>query len=215
MGEDLGRDLVAAGLVTDEHLKAALEYQGDIGGRGATTARILVKLGHLKEEDLLTYVAKREGLEIVEGEEVRVDEEIMAKLPRDLVEEHKLVPLSHGASNMKLALPDASDLPAVEEVRFLTGLEVEVALISLGGALTAIGRYYGEKDGPRPAKRAKRDAHQVAREVVGIPTPAEASRAVASIEASPAKLIKALAALLVDKRIISADDLKGWVHRLE
>ena len=66
--------------------------------------------------------------------------------------------------------------------------------------------------------RQKTDLRKVAREVGGMPDApaigAAAIRAVADIDTSPAKLIKALASLLVDRKIISAHDLKEWVRRL-
>ncbi len=213
MGESLGQDLVAEGLLTEEQLTEALRVQGEIGGG---ISQILVKLRYVKEEEILARVAEREGLEVVKSEDVKVDTEIMAKLPQELVERHEIVPLSHTATHLKVGLPDVSDLPAIEEVRFLTGLEVQAALITSTDAGAAIGRHYGKSEAaPAPARaRPKRDIHAIAREVGGIPTAADASRAVADIDASPAKLVKGLAALLVDKRIISAADLKAWVKRL-
>lgn len=212
MGEQLGREFVVAGLVTEEQLAEAVEARKTIGG---AIPRILVKLRHVKEEDLLAHIAKREGLEVIKSEDVTVDEEIMAKLPRDLVEKHELVPLSHTVSHLRLALPDPSDLPAIEEVRFLTGLEVQVSLVSSRDAAKATGGYYSRGETPPVRHRQKRDVHQVAREVSGIPTAADTARAIADIDTSPAKLIKALAALLVDKRVISAQELKDRVRRLE
>ena len=212
MGEAIGREFVEAGLVTEEQIAEAIKAQQEIGGE---LSRILVKLRLVKDEDLLAYMAKREGLEATKSEDVTVDEEIMAKLPRDLVEKHELVPLSHTATDLKLALPDPSDFPAIEEVRFLTGLEVQVSLISSSDALKAILNHYSAGKAPVARHRQKRDAHEVAREVGGMRTPADANRAIAEIDTSPAKLIRALAALLVDKRVISADELKDRVRRLE
>ena len=212
MGENIGREFVEAGLVTEEQLAEAVKAHQEIGG---ALPRILVKLRLAKEDDLLAYVAKREGLEVAKSEDVTVDKEIMAKLPRDLVEKHELVPLSHTATDLKLALPDPSDLPAIEEVRFLTGLEVQVTLVSSRDALRAIGSHYSADGAPVARHRHKRDVRDIAREVGGMGTAAGTSRAIAEIDTSPAKLIRALAALLVDKRVITADELRDRVRRLE
>lgn len=212
MGEEIGREFVEAGLVTEEQLAEAVKAHQELGG---PLARILVKLRLVKEDDLLAYVAKREGLDVTKSEDVAIDKEIMAKLPRDLVEKHELVPLSHTATDLKLALPDPSDLPAIEEVRFLTGLEVLVSLISSRDALKVIGSHYSAGEAPVTHHRRKRDAHEIAREVGGMHAAADTSRAIAEIDTSPAKLIRALAALLVEKRVITADELKNRVRRLE
>jgi len=212
MGEEAGREFVEAGLITEEQLAEAVKAQQDIGG---ALPRILTKLRFVKEEDLLAHVAKREGLEVVKPEDVTVDEEIMAKLPRDLVEKHELVPLSHTATDLKLALPNPSDFKPIEDVRFLTGLEVQVFLVSSKDALKAIGGHFATDEAPAARHRQKRDAHQVAREVGGMSSAAGTSREIAEIDTSPAKLIRALAALLVEKRVITAADLKDRVRRLE
>ncbi len=211
MDDILGQELIAEELLTEEQLASALQYQQEIGGG---LAQILVKLRLVKEQAMLEIVARREGLEIVKTEDVRVDEEIMAKLPRDLVEKHSLVPLSHTSTDLAIGLPDVADLPAIEEVRFRTGLEVTARLVSSADAARAIGAYYRKDEAPRGRVRAKRDIHDIAREVGGIPTAVDATRSVAEIDASPAKLVKALAALLVDKRVISAAELKARVRRL-
>ena len=212
MGEEAGREFVEAGLITEDQLAEAVKAQQDIGG---ALPRILTKLRLVKEEDLLAHVAKREGLEVVKSEDVSVDTEIMAKLPRDLVEKHELVPLSHTATDLKLALPNPSDFKPIEDVRFLTGLEVQVFLISSREALKAIGSHFATDEAPAARHRQKRDAHQIAREVGGMSSVAGTSREIAEIDTSPAKLIRALAALLVEKRVITADDLKDRVRRLE
>ena len=59
------------------------------------------------------------------------------------------------------------------------------------------------------------DAREIVRQIGGLPASAEAARAVAEIDASPAKVIRAVAALLIEKRVFTADELKDWVHRLE
>jgi type IV pilus assembly protein PilB len=160
-------------------------------------------------------MAKREGLEIASPEEVTVDEQIMRKLPRELVEEHRLVPISHTATHLRIAIVDPADLPAIEEVRFLTGLEVQTVLAASADVQRAVGKFYGKAE-PSPARgRQRGDVHKVAREVGGLPSAADANRAVAEIEASPAKLIRALAALLVEKRYVSAEELRQRVRQLE
>jgi hypothetical protein len=154
---------------------------------------------------------------VVKPGDVKVDKEIIEKLPRELVEKHSLVPISHDATHLRLALPDAGDLPVVEEVRFLTGLEVQIALISSHLAGEAIGRYYSAKDGAGAPqrRRARQDVREIAREVQGRPGLSEAARAVAAIDVPAAKLTRALAILLVEKQLISADELGDRARRLE
>ncbi len=216
MGEHIGQDLVSAGLVTLEHLRAAEDYQKDIGG---SLTKILVKLSHVDEIALMQHIAKREGLEIADGDEVKADEAIIVKVPKEKLDRHEMVPLAHDATHVILGVTDPFDFDAVEEVRFLTGLEVRIKLVSSRDARRALMAYYGKRGGARgsakPKTRHKRDMHEVARRVAGLPTGAEALRGVAGLEASPAKIVRALAALLVEKGLVTANELAERVRRLE
>ncbi len=216
MGEHIGQELVSAGLVSAEHLRAAIDYQKDIGG---SLAKILVKLGHVDEEALLKHTARREGLEIVAGDDVKIDREIVVKLAREKLEQHEMVPLAHDATHVELGVTDPTDLDAVEDVRFLTGLEVKMKLISSKDARRALGAHFGRLEAGaglrRPKTRPRGDVHEAARRAAGIPTVAEAARKVAEIEASPAKVVRGLAALLVEKGYITANELVERVRRLE
>jgi len=218
MGDDLGREFVESGTITDGQLAAAKKMQGETGG---DLLRILVKLGHLKEQDLLKSAAKREGLEVVKPEDLTPDAEIIAKLPRELLEKNALLPIGHTVSHLKLAVADPGNLPALEEVRFGSGLEVDLVLASQSEIAKALSAHFhsgivqaGHRGGVRHS-RHKMEAREVARQVGKIPAAADAAKAVADIDASPAKLIRALGALLIEKNVVTAGELRDWVHRLE
>ncbi len=228
MAEDLGRELVKAGLLEEAQLREAEKYCSEVEDQTPRgLARILVKLRLVKEADLLEHVAKREGLEIVklDGEgalrgptgkkedaaPLVLDEEFLKKLPDDLVQRHALVPVGHDRTYLRLALPDPSDLMAIEDVRFRTGLEVQVMLISEGDALKVLGRYYSKdlKPGAAASKpHSRTEARRIVRQVGQQVAASEAARTVGSLEASPAKLIRALATLLVNKGVVTAEELR-------
>ena len=217
MGENLGRELVKAGVLKEADLQEAEDCLKETGG---SLARILVKLRLVKEPDLLEHVAKLEGLEVVKGEDVKLDEEILRKLPEDLVQRHQLVPVGHDNTYLKLALPDPSDLMAVEDVRFRTGLEVQVMLIAESDALRVLGEHYSKdlEKGVRPAPskpHSRTGARKIVRELGQQVKASEAARVIGSLEASPAKLIRALATLLVDKGFVTADELKERLQVVE
>lgn len=213
MGEEpLVQDLLKDGLITEEQVRSAREHHASTGG---PLPRILVKLGHVKESSVLEYMAKREGLQIVQAEDVQLDEEALSKLPRVLVDRHEMVPLKRDGSTIKVALPDASDMEVIEEVRFLTGLEVEMALISSSDARKILDSYYHKGTGPA-GPRPRTGARDAAGKVGGPPPSGpEAARALSRMDAPAAKLVKALAALLIDRKVISAAELEDWLHRLE
>jgi hypothetical protein len=217
MGDDLGRQLVSSGRITEEQLDAAQKMLNETGG---SLPRILVKLGHLKEQDLLEFIAAKEGLAVVAPEKLTADEEIVSKLPRELLEKNDLLPIGHTVSHLTLALNDPRNLPAIEEVRFRTGLEVEMLLACSSDIRRALGRLFGahtptsKRGSGRP--RYKTEPKMVARQVsTAPPTAGEIAHAIERIDAPTEKLTRALAALLVEKHVASAEEIKDWVHRLE
>lgn len=213
MDERLGQELVEAGLITSEVLASATEYQKEIGG---SLERILVKLRHISDADMLAFIAKRESLDSVSLADVGIDEEMLNKLPRELLEKHLIVPISHTSSHLNVGLPDVSNFPAIEEVRFLTGLEVNARLVSNKDAANTLSRFYGNAEEPTKKRTKKHNAHDIARTVGGLDAQASPAsiKFVAELEASPAKLIKALAALFIERKLISGDELKDMLKRL-
>jgi hypothetical protein len=217
MDEHIGAELVSAGLVTLENLRAAEEYHRQTG---ASLPRVLVKLGYADETKLMEFIAKREGLEIASGEEVQPDAEIAAKLSIDKLERHEMVPLGHDSEYVTLGMTDSTDLDGIEEVRFLTGLEVKVKLVSSKDARRAVAALRSKAGGaessePARKQRLRKDIREIARRTAGMPAGAEAARQVSGIEASPAKLIKALATLLVEKGVVTAGELAERVRSME
>jgi hypothetical protein len=217
MGEDLGREFVASGQITEAQLATAAKMQGETGG---SLLRMLVRLGFLKEQDLLQSLAKREGLRIVSASDLKPDAPVISKLPRELLEKNDLLPIGHTASHLTLAVADPGSLPAVEELRFRTGLEVEMVLASARDIQRVLSVHFASpvdaaQNTALRQSRRKMEARDVARQIGVMPAAADAARAIAEIDASPAKLMRAIAALLVEKRVITAAELKDWVHRLE
>lgn len=203
MGERIGQLLLSAGRITQEQLESAQEYLGSVGGAGKL-GRILVKLGYVKENELADFLAQEQGLARVREAEVSLTDELMRLIPRGIVEKHEVLPVRRKGKGLVIAVPDPTDYEAIEEVRFCTGLDVQIAVISHGEAQNLISRYYGgEETEPRPTIKepiAKVKAEAMVSSIDGL-------------KASPAALTKALAVALVEKGVLSLDDIRTWLTR--
>ena len=203
MGESIGELLLAAGKVTQAELDAARKYLGS-SGTASKLGRILVKLGHIKDNELADFLAREQGLARVQEAEVSLADELMRLVPRRIVEKHEVVPVRKEGESLVLAISDPTDYEAIEEVRFCTGLDVRVAVISHGEAQNLISRYYGgEAPGPRPT--VKEPIGKVKSEAV--------ASSIDGLKASPEALVKALAATLVEKGVLSVDDIRTRLTR--
>lgn len=127
MSEDpLAEALLRANLMSPAQLKTAVEFQKSLGG---DLRNIVVKLGYVKESDLVSLVAAEEGVgSSAEITDDMVDFEALRILPRALLEKHQVVPLKSDGSSIVLAMADPNDLRAIEEVQFLVSRPVEPAV---------------------------------------------------------------------------------------
>jgi type IV pilus assembly protein PilB len=141
MTSRLGEALQRRGELTAEQLAKAIEHQVENGGALSTH---LVKLGFLSEEQLLAYLEREYRLPIVDPLSFEIDRAVLALVPLPLIHKHHLIPTSLVRSTLTLAMADPSNLAAINEIKFLTGYDVRVAVAAPASILGAIERHYEE-----------------------------------------------------------------------
>jgi len=203
MGESIGELLLASGKITQEELESAREYLDSTGAAGKL-ARILVKLGHVKESEMADFLAQEQGLARVKESEVTLADELMGLIPRSIVEKHEIVPVSKEGRTLVVAASDPTDYEAIEEVRFCTGRDVRVAVISHGDAQKLISGYYGV-EGPGRGPTVKEPMRKVKAKAV--------ASSIDGLKAEPPALVRALAQALVEKGVLSLDDIRTRLTR--
>jgi type IV pilus assembly protein PilB len=124
--------------MTAEQLARALETQREQGG---ALAMHLVKLGFVTEEKLLSYLEREYRLPVVDPLSLEIPREVFALIPHALVVKHHLIPTSLVRSTLTLAMADPSNLMAINEVKFLTGYDVKVAVSAPSAIQQAIERF--------------------------------------------------------------------------
>lgn len=140
----IGEKLIEAGLIDERQLLRALERQRTWGGRIGSN---LVMIGALTESELLRFLAAQTGVKELEISDVEIGPQILAKIPRKVVEQFHLIPVyMKDKRTLVVAMADPTDLNAVDQVRFITGLEVEPVITSYSSILQAIHKYYLGQD---------------------------------------------------------------------
>jgi type IV pilus assembly protein PilB len=139
MSSRLGEVLQKRGDLNPDQLARALEQQQDHGGALSTH---LVRLGFITEEKLLAYLEREYRLPVVDPLSLDIPREVLAVVPQALVLKHHLIPTSLVRSTLTLAMADPSNLMAINEVKFLTGYDVKVAVSAPTVIQQAIERYY-------------------------------------------------------------------------
>lgn len=137
----LGSWLIARGKITGVQLKRALLDQSFYGGHLSSS---LLKLGYLDEPTLGAYLADLFQVPYVGTEFFQdIPPEVIRMIPEHLAQKHQMVPLSVEAKKkLRLAMMNPGDILVMDEVAFLTGLQVEPYVSSENHLLDAMERYY-------------------------------------------------------------------------
>ena len=142
MAKKLGDLLVEAGLITKEQLKEALEVQKNDNERLGT---ILVKLGYLTEEEITSFLSKQYGIPAVNLEHFEISEDVIKRIPSDIARKYMLIPITRTGSTLTVAMADPTNIYALDDIKFLTGLNVEPVVASELSIKKAIDKYYGSE----------------------------------------------------------------------
>jgi len=140
MSAKLGETLLKDNLITPQQLKEALDYQRVNGGRLAST---LVKLGYLSDEEITAVLSRHYGVSSVNLDLFEVDPAALALVPQETAERYSVLPLSRVGSTLTLAMVDPTNVFAIDDIKFMTGLSVEPVVVSEGALQTAVAKYYG------------------------------------------------------------------------
>jgi len=140
MSAKLGEILVRENLISPQNLREALDYQREHGGRLGLN---LVKLG-LVSDDMITAVLSRQyGIPSVNLDLFNIDHSVLRLIPQEVAQKHSVLPLSRVGATLTLAMVDPTNVFAMDDVKFMTGLNVEPVVVAEGSIQQAIAKYYG------------------------------------------------------------------------
>jgi type IV pilus assembly protein PilB len=195
----LGQMLVESQLLTPEQLKMAVDFQKSVGGK---LGAIIVKLGFIEDQTLTNFIARQQGIPVVNLDEIVVPEVLIKKIPKRLIEKHHLVPIRFHDGVMTIATSDPFDYEAMEELQLAIDQRVETVLASRTQILRTIHEVLYKE--PEPAHVKEKSKDQLLKDL-------DAGGDKVSKEALQAALIP----LLVAKGIISHDELVRKAKELE
>jgi type IV pilus assembly protein PilB len=140
MSAKLGEILVRENLISPQHLREALDYQREHGGRLGFN---LVKLG-LVTDDMITAVLSRQyGIPSVNLDLFHIDEPVLRLIPQEVAQKYSVLPLSRVGATLTLAMVDPTNVFAMDDIKFMTGLNVEPVVVAEASIQQAISKYYG------------------------------------------------------------------------
>ncbi len=126
MTSRVGELLVKTGVLTEEQYEKAEEARA--AGGGGFIGSYLVKLGFLSEEDIAEVVSEQYDVPIVELDEYTIHDDLLQLIPQNLAVKHGLIPIVQSGSSLTVAMVDPSNLTALNDIKFITGLDIQVVL---------------------------------------------------------------------------------------
>jgi len=137
----IGDLLVKESLLSQDQLAKAKDEARRSGQRlGAQIS----KLGYLQEAELNDFVAKQYGVPAIDLEEFEIDPAVIRLIPEDVATKHQILPVNRAGSTLIIATADPSNIFAIDDIKFLTGYNVEVVVATEEALKRSIDRYYDQ-----------------------------------------------------------------------
>ncbi len=135
----LGQLLVQRGLLTEAALAFAMEEQARTG---QTLGRLLIDASLVKETDLVATLASQLGLSFVDLSDYPVDASAVSLVPDSLSRRYLALPIGWDGERLLVAMADPSNVFAIDDIRHLTGREVQAVVATRASIQTAIDKYH-------------------------------------------------------------------------
>src|SRR6188768_2204438 len=137
----IGELLLKEKRISAEQLQEALTYQRTNGGKlGAN----LVKLGYVKDEEITALLSKQYGVPSIALTQFEIDPAVVKLVPAETALKYQIVPLSRAGATLTIAMTDPTNVFAMDDLKFMTGYNVEPVVASETAVVAAIQKYYGK-----------------------------------------------------------------------
>ncbi|MEW6455733.1 MAG: type IV-A pilus assembly ATPase PilB [Acidobacteriota bacterium] len=140
MGVKLGDFLLKEKLITKEQLDIALEYQKK---NGIKLGSALLKLGFVTEDEIINVLSKQYGYPAINISKFDVEPEIIKLIPADVARKYIILPIHRIGTILTVAMSDPTNLTAIEDVKFITNLNVQPVIAPESALKVAIDKHYG------------------------------------------------------------------------
>ncbi|CAN5828067.1 type IV-A pilus assembly ATPase PilB [soil metagenome] len=140
MSVKLGEILVRENVISAQHLREALDHQREHGGRLGYN---LVKLGLVTDEMITAVLSRQYGIPSVNLDLFQIDESVLRLIPQEVAQKYSVIPLSRVGATLTLAMVDPTNVFAMDDIKFMTGLNVEPVIVAELSIQHSIAKYYG------------------------------------------------------------------------
>src|ERR1700686_1047834 len=140
MSQRLGDLLIKEKVITPEQLEQATKAQKETNVRlGAA----LVKLGFLSDEDVTNFLSRQYGVPAINLSYFEIDPAVVKLIPFETAKRYQILPLSPVGASLTIAMVDPTNVFAMDDIKFMTGFNIEPVVASESSILAGIEKSYG------------------------------------------------------------------------
>ncbi|PYV18546.1 MAG: type IV-A pilus assembly ATPase PilB [Acidobacteria bacterium] len=143
MSGKLGEILIKENLISADQLKQALDHQRRSGGRLGNS---LVKLGFLSDDEVTAVLSRQYGVPSINLSYFEVDSTVTKLIPMETASKYQILPLSRVGSSLTVAMVDPTNVFAMDDIKFMTGFNIEPVVASETAIMEAIKKHYGSAE---------------------------------------------------------------------
>ncbi|MGB2627464.1 MAG: type IV-A pilus assembly ATPase PilB [Candidatus Acidiferrum sp.] len=140
MSVRLGEILIKESLITQDQLDKALDFQRTNGGK---LGSCLTKMGFITDDDITGVLSRQYGVPSINLKYYEIDPNVIKLIPQDTALRYQVIPLSRVGSVLTIAMTDPTNVFAMDDIKFMTGFNVEPVVASESAIGEAITRFYG------------------------------------------------------------------------
>jgi type IV pilus assembly protein PilB len=135
----IGELLLKEKRITPDQLQQALNHQKANGGKLGYN---LVKMGFVKDEEITALLSKQYGVPSINLAQFDIDAAVVKLIPAETAHKYQIVPLSRSGATLTIAMTDPTNVFAMDDIKFMTGYNVEPVVASETAVTDAIQKYY-------------------------------------------------------------------------
>src|SRR5213592_4002691 len=139
MAVRIGELLLKEKRITPDQLQQALNHQKANGGKLGFN---LVQMGLVKDEEISSLLSKQYGVPSINQGQFEVDAAVIKLIPADTAHKYQIIPLSRAGATLTIAMTDPTNVFAMDDIKFMTGYNVEPVVASETAVMESITRYY-------------------------------------------------------------------------
>ena len=213
MSVRLGEILIKESLITQDQLQKALEFQRANGGK---LGSCLTKMGFITDDDITGVLSRQYGVPSINLKYYEIDPNVIKLIPQDTALRYQVIPLSRVGSVLTIAMTDPTNVFAMDDIKFMTGFNVEPVVASESAIGEAISRFYGgTEQNTEELSKMMKDLVDEDQELELAAEEAELDTATLEKAAEEAPIIKLVNLILTDSVKRGASDIHIEPYELE